>query len=340
MNIESLVRPNIRILKAFSSARSEFSGKADIWLDANENPFDNGLNRYPDPFQSELKKAIGLRKGFSKDQIFIGNGSDEIIDLLIRVFCIPGKDSLAYMDPSFSMYRVMADANDIKKIVVPLDKDFDLDVQGFAQEEVINAKIIFLCSPNNPVGNLLSRDRVLDVIRKSNGLVVIDEAYIDFTSSPSYIELIKEYNNVVVLQTLSKAYGAAGLRIGMCFASAEVISFLNKIKTPYNVGSLVQREALNILSAEDERQRQIALILSERERLVAALEDLPIVERVFPSETNFIMARFKNHDKVLSNLLENGIVVRDRSKERGCEGCLRITIGQIHENDKLLKLLQ
>ena len=340
MMIENLVRENIRNLKSFSSARSEFTGHADVWLDANENPYENGVNRYPDPFQHELKVALSADRNVPSNQIFIGNGSDEIIDLLIRVFCIPGKDSIAYMSPSFTMYQVMADANDVRRYPIPLNEEFDIDVNLFFRSKVDEAKIIFLCSPNNPVGNLLTRERVLEVVERSKGIVVVDEAYIDFASDPSLVNQLSSYDNLVILQTLSKAYGAAGLRIGVCLASPMVVTYLNKIKTPYNVGTLAQKEAIKVLQNRDERANQIKEIIGERMRLTDRLSTLNSVTKVYPSETNFLLVRFHDEQSIMTKLLKQGIVVRDRSKERGCEGCLRITVGQRTENDQLLNALR
>ncbi|MFM8913872.1 MAG: histidinol-phosphate transaminase [Flammeovirgaceae bacterium] len=336
MNIETLVRKNIRNLKPYSSARDEFQGVAQVYLDANENPNPTGYNRYPDPLQHELKKQIGLIKGVNANNIFLGNGSDEPIDLLFRAFCEPGLDNVVIPQPTYGMYTVSANINNVTIKSMPLTAEFDLDVTGILASVDQNSKLLFLCSPNNPSGNLLSQAKVLELVRAFPGLVVLDEAYIDFTNAASYVTLLAEYPNLVVLQTLSKAWGLAAIRLGMCFAHEAVIAIMNKIKPPYNINILTQQVALQELQHEARKDEWVREIIFERGQMAAALSALPMVQMVYPSEANFLLVKVSNAKEKYQKLIRMGIVVRDRSSVILCDDCLRITIGTPSENKKLL----
>ena len=328
------------MLQPFSSARAEFTGEADVLLDANENPFDNGINRYPDPYQSELKDKIAQWKAINKENIFLGNGSDEIIDIVIRTFCRPGLDTIRYLYPSFGMYKVMADINDIASNRVLLNEQFDFDIADAIGEQDDKDKLLFLCSPNNPTGNNLDRDKLISCIEGFKGIVIIDEAYINFSNQESCLHLINEYPNLVVLQTFSKALGAAGLRIGMGFANPKILAYMNKVKPPYNIGSQTQQKALDVLSRIDEIDKENLSIIQERNKLVTRLQELSIVGKVYPSDANFLLVRFDNEQKVKNYLIDQKIIVRDRSKLLHCEGCLRLTIGTPTENTRLIEALK
>lgn len=337
--IESLIRPSVIRLKPFSSARSEYEGSADVFLDANENPFESSYNRYPDPYQKELKNIIAQQKNVDPSQVFLGNGSDEIIDIIVRCFCEPRRDRIRYMYPSFGMYEVVADINDVRKLPLDLVENFELDLTKSLEDQSEADKIIFLCSPNNPTGNVLKLEHLLFILDHFDGIVVIDEAYADFSSQESVIRLIDDYPNLIVLQTMSKAIGAAGLRIGMAFTSKLIISYLNKIKPPYNIGAVSQSLAIKLLQNGEKIEEEIMLIKSERQRLWETLKNISAVKYVFPSEANFFLVRFQNAKNMLKYLQDKSIVVRDRSKLPGCEECLRITIGKPEENDRLLHAL-
>ena len=340
IEINKLVRENVLKLKPYSSARDEFEGEASVFLDANENPYPTDYNRYPDPHQKQLKKRISEIKNVSDDQIFLGNGSDEAIDLLFRAFCEPGKDEVLIPQPTYGMYAVSASINDVRINSVSLTKDFDLDVATTLEAVTPQTKIIFLCSPNNPSGNLLARERVIEVIKNFTGLVVVDEAYIDFTESQSLSSLLSQHNNLLILQTLSKAWGLAGLRLGICFASTEIISILNKIKPPYNISSVTQSIALARLQQVKIKDQQVKEIVDQRKIVAIKLTDSKIVERIYPSASNFLLVRVKNARKVYDNLLTKGIVLRDRSNVILCDDCLRITIGTPNENQILIDELK
>ncbi len=340
MDINKLVRKNIKQLKSYSSARDEFEGHASVFLDANENPYPSNYNRYPDPHQKLLKKRISEIKNIKEELIFLGNGSDEAIDLLFRAFCEPGKDEVLIPQPSYGMYAVSASINDVKVNSINLTKDFDIDLSATLAAITPQTKNIFLCSPNNPSGNLLSRDKIIEVIRNFDGLVVVDEAYIDFTESPSLLEVLPQYNNLVILQTLSKAWGLAGLRLGICFANPEVISILNKIKPPYNISSVTQSLALEALQQSEIKDLQVSEIIAQRKMMEVRLLESRRVEHVYPSDSNFLLARVKNAKKTYNNLLNKGIVLRDRSNVILCNDCLRITIGTPKENLLLLDELK
>ncbi|MFN5003485.1 MAG: histidinol-phosphate transaminase [Bacteroidota bacterium] len=339
MNLDTLVRQNVRDLKPYSSARDDFQGVAQVYLDANENPNPSAYNRYPDPLQRELKKRIGLIKGVDPKNIFLGNGSDEPIDLLFRAFCEPGIDNVVIPQPTYGMYAVSANINNVKIKSSLLTEDFDLDVNAILTTIDSNSKLLFLCSPNNPSGNLLSRQKVIDLLKVFSGLVILDEAYIDFAGTESYATMLQEYHNLVVLQTLSKAWGLAAIRLGMCFAHEGVIDILNKIKPPYNISILTQQVALAQLDHEPRKNQWVTEIVRERNQISAALAALPVVLHVLPSDANFLLVKVRNAKEVYQKLIRAGIVVRDRSSVILCDDCLRITIGTPEENQKLLSAL-
>jgi histidinol-phosphate aminotransferase len=340
IDINSLVRQNILRLKPYSSARDEFKGEAQVYLDANENPYPSPYNRYPDPLQLKVKEKLSRIKNVSVDQIFLGNGSDEAIDLLIRAFCEPYRDSILITDPTYGMYAVCAGVNAVNIQQVRLTTDFDLDLDAFPKAMDSTTKLIFLCSPNNPTGNLLNRQNILEILDRFYGLVVVDEAYVDFANDKSFVEELDRYPNLVVLQTFSKAWGLAGLRLGMAFASAEIISILNKIKYPYNVNIKTQELALEALDNVYKKDIWVDEILTEREKLVKALTDVPVVQHIFPTDSNFVLVKAKNASSVYQYLAEKGIIVRDRSKVTLCADCLRITVGTPAENQTLVEALK
>lgn len=338
--VERLIRPDLLTLKPYSSARDDFKGKAEVFIDANENPFDNKINRYPDPLQRKLKDQISLIKSIPVDSIFLGNGSDEVLDLIIRLFCVPGTDELIITPPTYGMYKVLAAINNIFITEVPLDSNFQLVVESILKRYNRNSKILFLCSPNNPVGNVLNRKDVIKLLETFPGIVVIDEAYIDFTNEESYIKLIQTYPNLIVIQTFSKAWGMAGLRLGMAFSNAYTIGQLNKIKPPYNINVLTQEAALEKLQDTKTFKKNKKLIISERKLLVDQLSLLPIIKKIHQSDANFILAEFDNANESYAKLLEEGIVVRNRTNEIGCKNCLRITVGTPDENIRIIKTLE
>jgi histidinol-phosphate aminotransferase len=340
VDINSLVRKNILTMKPYSSARDEFKGEAEVFLDANENPYPSPYNRYPDPLQWKVKEKLGALKNVDPKNIFLGNGSDEAIDLLIRAFCEPGKDSILITEPTYGMYSVCAEVNGVNIQQARLTADFDLDVDALPKTFDSTTKILFLCSPNNPTGNLLSKDKVLDVLKRFYGIVVIDEAYIDFADGKSFIEELDNYPHLVVLQTFSKAWGLAGLRLGMAFASQTIISILNKIKYPYNVNIKTQELALDALENAYKKDIWVDEILRQRDQLVKNLKALRIVDKIYPSDANFILVRVKDAPSTYHYLMNNNIVVRDRSRVTLCYNCLRITVGTPDENQRLLTALQ
>ncbi len=339
MNLETLVRKNVRNLKPYTSARDEFKGDAEVYLDANENPHRTGYNRYPDPMQNALKKKLGEIKGVDPKNVFLGNGSDEPIDLLIRAFCEPGLDNVLIPQPTYGMYTVSANINNIFIKATPLTPDFDLDVPSILAEIDGRSKLLFICSPNNPSGNLLNRNKVVELITSFPGLVIVDEAYIDFAGGDSYTTLLAKHHNLVVLQTLSKAWGLAAIRLGICFAHEKVIDILNKIKPPYNISTLTQQVALTELQHESRKDGWVRTIMLERDRMAAALKQLPAVIKVYRSDANFLLVKVKNATSLYQKLIRSGIVVRDRSSVILCDDCLRITIGTKDENQKLLNSL-
>ena len=339
VDVQQLIRPSVRNLKPYSSARNEFQGSASVWLDANENPNNTGLNRYPDPLQWKLKTRISELKDVPKENVFLGNGSDEAIDLLFRAFCESGRDKILICSPTYGMYHVSADINNVEVIDVPLTADWQLDIPEIQSAiNDSNLKLIFICSPNNPTGNSMNRNDVLEIASKFNGLVVIDEAYIDFAAEESFSSKLETSNNLVILQTLSKAWGLAGIRLGMAFAQTEIIDVLNRIKPPYNVNQLTQETALKKLVDLDKFQAEVKMILSERKRLEVELNLLTNVVAVYPSDANFLLVKFTQPKVVYDSLTTKGIVVRDRSNV--AEGCLRITVGTANENTLLLQVLK
>lgn len=340
IDLKKLVRPNVWDMKPYSSARDEFHGSASVFLDANENPYNEPYNRYPDPLQWSLKDRIAELKDVDRDSIFLGNGSDEPIDLLIRVFCDPAVDCILSISPTYGMYEVAANVNDVEFKKVTLEPDFSLDADKLLDEVDEWVKLIFLCSPNNPTGNTLDRDEIYKILKNFEGIVVLDEAYIDFSGEPSFVPELKKFPNLVILQTMSKAWGAAGLRLGMAFASPEIIAILNKIKYPYNVNVLTQERALEILNNETKMLEQLRRIMSERIRLQAALPELPIVQKMYPTDANFILVDVGKADSVYTKLVRKGVIVRNRNNITLCNGCLRITVGTPEENDALLKALK
>ena len=339
-DVNAWVRPNIRAMQPYSSARDEFHGTASVFLDANENPYNAPYNRYPDPMQWRLKEKVAEIKGVPKECILLGNGSDEPIDLILRAFCEPGKECMLTVDPTYGMYQVAAEINNVTCRKVKLTSDFQINMPAFLSQIDDTVKAIYLCSPNNPTGNSLNRKDINQILDTFKGIVVVDEAYIDFSSLPSYTKDLSKYPNLVVFQTLSKAWGAAGIRLGMAFASPEIISVLNKIKYPYNVNQLTQEKALEILNNQETMKSQLTLILSERTRLQQDLTAIPCVRKIYPTDANFILVDVGDADAVYQKLVDQGIIVRNRNKVVLCAGCLRITVGTEEENTALLNALK
>ncbi len=338
LDINKLVRENIRMLKPYQSARNLVNNTDMILMDANENPFPIGYNRYPDPIQGKLKAKIGEVKNIPPDNIFLGNGSDEIIDLLIRAFCEPKTDSILINIPTYGMYEVCANINNVNVIKTILDPNFQIDINQMLEQSK-QAKIIFICSPNNPTGNLIKRESITQILDMFRGLIVIDEAYIDFAEDPGFISEIENYPNLIVMQTFSKARAMAGIRLGMAFMITEIIQILNKIKYPYNISILNQKVALNALD-DDSVYTGIKAILDQKKWLISKLKKLDIVIKIWPSDANFLLVQFKDHNKVFEFLKNQGIILRDRSNEINCEGCLRITIGKSLDNLSLITCLK
>ena len=339
--LKELTRPNIWSLAPYSSARDEYSGhEAHVFLDANENPYGNPLNRYPDPLQRELKARISQVKGVSADSIFLGNGSDEAIDLLYRCFCQPGIDNVVAIEPTYGMYKVCADINEVEYRPVQLDEHFQIQADRLLQACNQNTKLIWICSPNNPTGNSIDREEILKVINGFEGIVVVDEAYSDFSAQrPLRLELTK-YPNLVVLNTLSKAWASAAIRLGMAFASPDIIGLFNKVKYPYNVNYLTQQQAMKALNDTQSVERWVRLILEERGRMLEAFRQLPICEQVYPTDANFFLARVTDAQAIYDYLVRQGIIVRNRTRVQLCHNCLRITIGTRTENAELLGALR
>ncbi|MBP7474949.1 MAG: histidinol-phosphate transaminase [Pyrinomonadaceae bacterium] len=342
--LENLVRPNIRNLKPYSSARSEFEGSAEVFLDANENAFGSpagaGLNRYPDPLQRELKDRVASIKGVSPSQIFVGNGSDEAIDLLFRIFCESGRDTVITCPPTYGMYRVSADINDVTVREIRLTADFQLDVPAILAAISATTKLIFICSPNNPTGNLMSREAILEIARQFKGIVVVDEAYIDFAPEPSMIAELDALPNLVVLQTFSKAWGMAGVRVGLAFASSKIIDLMNRVKPPYNVSGIAQQATIDALDSRSTVKTWIESARNERSRLEKVLTEVHLVKRVYPSDANFLLVQVDDANSIYQYLIEKKIVVRNRNNIELCEGCLRITVGTYEENTAVLDALK
>lgn len=336
--IEHLIRPNIRQLCPYSTARDEYQGKIGVFLDANESPYPTGWNRYPDPRQKDLKERIAPLKGVDPSEIFLGNGSDEAIDLVFRIFCEPGRDNVVAISPSYGMYTVSAAINDIEVRSVQLREDFSLPSEELLAACDSHTKVIFLCSPNNPSGNAFSNAEVFGILDRFDGIVVVDEAYIDFCSVPSLLGSIGEYPNLIVLQTFSKARGMAALRLGMAFAAKRTIDLMSMVKYPYNINKATQDIALKAL--ESPVDDQVAEIVSERARVAREFETIPCIRKVYPSEANFILIKVDDACGLYDHLLADGVIVRNRTKVAGCEGCLRITIGLKEENDRMLESIK
>ncbi len=344
MELNKLLRPHLLNLTPYSSARDEFKGEADVYLDANENAFgstsSDNYRRYPDPYQSELKAIIGKIKNIDSEYIFLGNGSDEPIDLLIRALCTPSRDKIIITPPTYGMYEVSANINDVEIIKIPLTADFELETDKILEAIDSDVKIIFLCSPNNPTGNSMEKKDILRVVKAFSGLVVLDEAYIDFSSQPSFIPELQSDENLVVLQTFSKAWGLAALRLGMAFANPEIIKVLNMIKPPYNISGATQELALDALKNEDKLASMVQDILAQKKRLKSMLLELPSVIEVYPSDANFLLVKVAKAHEIYLKLIAGKVIVRDRSKVALCEDCLRITVGTAEENKALIAELK
>lgn len=337
--LAELVRPNIRTLAPYSTARDEYGGqRIDVWLDANESPYDNGVNRYPDPRQQRLREVLAARKGVATDRIFIGSGSDEAIDLAYRIFCRPGIDNAVSIAPTYGMYRVAAAVNDVELREVPLGDDFSLPVERLLAAADERSKLLWLCSPNNPTGNAFPAQEIESLLRRFDGIVVLDEAYIDFADGGGFLPRLGEFPNLIVLQTLSKAWGMAGLRLGLAFASEEIAGLFGRVKYPYNINTLTQRAVAESLRRNI--SAEVAAIRAERSRLAAALAACPCIGQVYPSEANFLLVRTAAPDLLYRELVAAGVIVRNRSRIAGCEGCLRITVGRPEENDRMLETVK
>ncbi|MHB0755413.1 histidinol-phosphate transaminase [Polaribacter sp. M15] len=343
-NIQNLVRENIKSLKPYSSARDEYkdiSNKDMIFLDANENPFENGVNRYPDPQQINVKKILAEIKGIDTQHILLGNGSDEVLDLLFRAFCEPHVDNVITLPPTYGMYGVLANVNAIENKQILLKDNFEPNVKAILSECDVRTKILFLCSPNNPTGNTFNEKSVHELLIRFKGLVVIDEAYIDFSQQKSWLKKLNKFPNLIITQTLSKAYGLAGIRLGVCYASKEIIQILNNIKPPYNVNELTQQRAISRLQKIDEINNEIAQLISERKRLKQELECcVSFIEKVYPSDGNFLLLKVDDANKRYQQLIEYGVVIRNRTTQPLCKNCLRISVGVCEENQRLIRALK
>lgn len=354
-NLQKALRPHIAAIKPYSSARDEYSGAEGVFLDANENSMGTPgvgtpgvatlgspvqFHRYPDPYQQKLKQRIAEIKGISASHIFLGNGSDEAIDLLMRAFCRPGVDNIVTLPPTYGMYAVSAAINDVEVKEALLTDDYLINPETLDAGIDENSKVIFFCSPNNPSGNLMQSDLIEHYLQTFEGLVVVDEAYIDFTDTKSWVSRLSEFPNLLVMQTMSKAWGMAALRLGMAYASEEIMVVLNKIKPPYNINALTQQEALKVLKQTDAQQQKVQQLLREREKLRQSLEQLPMVQKIYPSDANFLLVRMQEAGAIFHYLIDKKVIVRDRSKVVLCEGCLRITVGTVEENERLLAELK
>ena len=342
MEIKDLIRENIKSLEAYSSARDEFKAMSSefVFIDANENPFDTGLNRYPDPQQTLVKEALSKIKGISEEQILLGNGSDEVLDLIFRVFCEPREDNVIVLPPTYGMYEVLANTNAIELVKIPLVENFQPNVKEIIKGQDAKTKLLFLCSPNNPTANSFDANKIETLIKEFNGIVVIDEAYIDFSIEDSWLGRLDEFPNLIVTQTLSKAYGLAAIRLGICYASKEIISILNKIKPPYNVNQLTQDVALQSLLNQEKVKNNITAIISERNQLIRDLENVEIVEKVYSSDANFLLVQVDDATLRYKQLVKLGIIVRNRTTQILCDNCLRFTVGTPDENKKLINTLK
>ncbi|MGV0755656.1 histidinol-phosphate transaminase [Empedobacter brevis] len=339
-NLDTIIRPNVKAMKAYSSARDEFQEINDnfIFLDANENPFNNGLNRYPDPFQRNVKSILSKLKNVPAEHILLGNGSDEVLDLIFRAFCEPNQDNVIAISPSYGMYRVLANLNAVEyRKSLLSEADFQPKIEDIFSKVDDNTKMIFLCSPNNPTGEIIKRESILEIVNRFNGLVIIDEAYIDFATEPSWVEEIKNYPNVIVTQTLSKAVGLAGIRLGILYASQEIVEVLNKIKPPYNINQLTQLKAIEILNDYEKVIKATNTIIQQKQALENALTEISFVEKIYPSNANFILIKVDHANERYNQLIEKGIVIRNRNNDDLCKNCLRITVGTEVENQKLIQ---
>ena len=339
-DIKGLIRKNIRDLIPYSSARDEYSGDGAVLLDANESPYNEPFNRYPDPVQMALKEKISDIISTTVERIFLGNGSDEAIDLLIRIFCEPAADRIIIIDPSYGMYKVCADINNVAVDFVSLNKDFSLDAERLLAAVREETKMVFLCSPNNPSANLLDKAEIIRILSEFKGMVVLDEAYIDFCGSEGLLPAQGEHRNLVILRTLSKAWGLAGIRLGMALADPEVIKYMNRVKYPYNVNYLTQTKALEMLGSAVNREKWVKEILAERTKLRGRLEEIGYIIKIFPSDANFLLVRVEDPDGIYAFLNERGVIVRNRSGLTHCEGCIRITVGTPDENNRLIELMK
>ncbi|MBR5532839.1 MAG: histidinol-phosphate transaminase [Bacteroidales bacterium] len=339
-DLKEIVRKNIYSLKPYSSARNEFKGEASIFIDANENPYDTPYNRYPDPLQLQVKEKISALKGVSVENIFLGVGSDEPIDLLYRIFCEPQKDNVVALEPTYGMYAVCADINNVEYRKVSLKEDYQFSADELLAATDKNTKIIWLCSPNNPTGNALDAVEIEKVLKNFSGIVAVDEAYIDFSSQPSFLKVLKKYPNMVVLQTFSKAWGSAGVRLGMAFASEDIIKIFNKVKYPYNVNVLTQRYAIKLLDNFSQVEKKVKAILKNREKLEKQLAKIKCIKEVYPTDANFILVKTIDSDAIYKYLIEKGIVARNRNGITLCDNCLRITVGTAEENKQVIVALK
>lgn len=339
-NIKNLIRPNIAALAPYSCARDEFKGEASVFLDANESPYNNGTNRYPDPLQSEVKSLLAPLKKVRPEQIFLGNGSDEAIDLVYRIFCRPGIDNVVAPAPTYGMYQVCADINDIEYRAVPLKADYQLDMEAMKQAIDENTKAVWLCSPNNPTGNVFAKEDLLWFLDNVNAMIVVDEAYIDFSDKGTMVEMLDKYPNLIVLQTFSKAWGQAAIRLGIAMASEEVISLYNKVKYPYNVNILTQQQALKVLGNVAKKESQVKEILAQRDVLKNLLLSLSCVEEIYPSDSNFLLVKVNDANGIYKYLQDKGIIVRNRHRVTLCANCLRITVGTPTENAEIYNALK
>jgi len=341
MDLQKLVRPNIYALAPYSCARDEFKGAASIYVDANESPYNNGVNRYPEPLQPEVKALLAPLKGVRTSQIFLGNGSDEAIDLVYRIFCQPGKDNVVAISPSYGMYQVCADVNDVEYRAVPLTDNYQLNQEALVAAKDEHTKVLWVCSPNNPTGNAFELAEIEWLLQQfSEQIVVIDEAYIDFSNKPSLLSVLDKYENLIVLQTLSKAWGQAAIRCGIAYASEQIIAFFNKVKYPYNVNLLTQQQAVKVLSHPELQRKQVEEVLSQRDILHDLLISLSCVKEIYPSDANFLLVKVTDANAIYLYLQQQGIVVRNRNKVQLCGNCLRITVGLPEENAALYEALK
>lgn len=341
-NLENIIRENVKALKPYSSARDEYvsDGSQMVFLDANENPFENGVNRYPDPQQRSLKSVLAEQKGVAVENILLGNGSDEVLDLIFRAFCEPKLDNIISLPPTYGMYKVLSRINNIENREVLLTQNFQPDIEEVLKQVDKRSKLLFLCSPNNPTGNSFSETAIIELLKNFNGLVVIDEAYIDFSSNQSWVSRLTEFSNLVVTQTLSKAYGLAGIRLGICIASKEIIAVLNKIKPPYNVNELTQASAMKRILDKPRVNFEVAEIQDQKKLLLSALPQIAFIKTIFPSDANFLLVKVDDANKRYEQLLTKGVVVRNRSAQPRCENTLRLTVGTADENIKLVSVLK